>query len=116
MDSYEVLHRAQATVGEGPLWDHGAGVLRWVDTPHGRLHSFDPTTGHVSAVDVGADVGSAILHADGGLVLAQRGRVVHYHPATGQLTTIVEVEADQPTRLLNDAGVDRWQAVGRLRR
>jgi sugar lactone lactonase YvrE len=111
MTDFEVLHDAHATVGEGPLWDGRSGVLRWVDTPQGRLHAFDPASGDRTAIDVGTDLGSVVPHVDGGLVLALRGRVARYDGATGQLTTIAEVEADRPTRYLNDAGID---PAGRL--
>jgi sugar lactone lactonase YvrE len=111
MTDFEVLHDAHAIVGEGPLWDSRTGVLWWVDTPQGRLHAFEPISGDRTVTDVGTDLGSVVSHADGGLVLALRGRVAHYDGATGQLTTIAEVEADSPDRFLNDAGVD---PVGRL--
>jgi sugar lactone lactonase YvrE len=108
---YEVLHQSRATVGEGPLWDPKAQVLRWVDTPSGTLHVFDPSDGSDRAVELGTDLGSIALHADGGLALALRGEVAHFDPVTGSVTTIAEIEAAKPTRLLNDSGVD---PAGRL--
>lgn len=106
-----MLQQADAIVGEGPLWDPMRNVMWWVDTPRGVVHAYDPASGGCSVMTVGSDVGSVALHDDGGLVLLLRGRVARCQPESGTTTTIVTIEADQPTRFLNDSGVD---PAGRL--
>lgn len=75
---------AQCHLGEGPVWDPGERLLRWVDIIPGHLHAFDPVTGARSRFAVaGPDgpayprphpdavpVGAFGLAAGGGLVFA----------------------------------------------
>ena len=41
----EVAVPAQCELAEGPVWDAGRGVLRWVDILPGRVHALDAVTG-----------------------------------------------------------------------
>ena len=73
---------SQCYLAEGPVWDQGSGVLRWVDINPGHVHAFDPATGaHTRFAPAGADgpaaprddavpVGAIGLTTGGGLVLA----------------------------------------------
>ena len=72
MSMARVLVRAESRVGEGPVWDAAAGVVRWVDILAGELHSTDPGTGATTSITVPTLVGAAAPRAGGGLVLATR--------------------------------------------
>jgi sugar lactone lactonase YvrE len=78
----DIAVASQCYLAEGPVWDQGAGVLRWVDINPGHVHAFDPATGaHTRFAAAGADgpavprddavpVGAIGLTTGGGLVLA----------------------------------------------
>src|SRR5687768_1886243 len=68
--SPDIVLRAGATLGEGPIWDAEAGRLMWVDILRHLVHSFDPATGSDEAVDVGSPVGAVASRVGGGWVLA----------------------------------------------
>jgi sugar lactone lactonase YvrE len=68
----EVVLEAEASVGEGPVWDERTNVLVWVDIMNNALHTFDPVSGQDRQLDVGQPVGAAALRDGGGLVLALR--------------------------------------------
>ncbi|NEC27466.1 SMP-30/gluconolactonase/LRE family protein [Streptomyces sp. SID8111] len=68
----EVAVRAEATLGEGPVWDAAAGRLRWIDILAARLHTYDPATGRRTVRTVDQHVGAARPRAGGGLVLNLR--------------------------------------------
>ena len=72
MSVLTVLVRAASRVGEGPVWDAAAGLLRWVDILAGELHATDPGTGTTASITVPTLVGAAAPRAGGGLVLATR--------------------------------------------
>ena len=68
----EVAVRATALVGEGPLWDAGAGRLYWVDIASGAVHRSDLDTGTGTCTVYGGNVSALALTRDGGLVAAMR--------------------------------------------
>src|SRR5260370_32441277 len=72
----EQLTEACATLGEGPIWDEAAGVLRWVDMLDGDVLTISPA-GTIERLHV-AKVAAAIRpRANGGLVVAvERGFLV----------------------------------------
>lgn len=72
MSEARVLVRAASRVGEGPVWDSAAGMLRWVDILAGELHTTDPESGATTSITVPTLVGAAAPRARGGLVLATR--------------------------------------------
>ena len=41
-----------ALCGESPVWDARRQVLHWVDIPRETVHSFDPTTGRNTTVQL----------------------------------------------------------------
>lgn len=43
--SADVVVSSQCYLAEGPVWDPGARLLRWVDIIPGHLHGFDPVAG-----------------------------------------------------------------------
>lgn len=54
----EVVIRAQASVGEGPVWDNRSGCLCWVDIDNGVLYENDLGTGHQRSSHVGTMLGA----------------------------------------------------------
>jgi sugar lactone lactonase YvrE len=89
--------------GEGPVWDAGAGVLRWVDMLAGDVLTLEPT-GTVTRRHVG-DVAAAFRpRTAGGMVVAvERGFVLV--DADGEVGPVREAFTDTGVRM-NDGGCD----------
>lgn len=68
--SVEVVVHTQALIGESPVWDTTAGVLRWVDVLRGEIHATDPANGSDEVVRIGTAVGAVALRRRSGLVVA----------------------------------------------
>jgi len=106
-----VLSGARAELGEGPLWDPGRAILWWVDILGGLVHGYVPGpaaagSGPVYRHEVGTAATVVLLHADGGLVVATPQGVARLDPDSGELTTVVELEADETDRRPNDGACD----------
>ena len=68
----DVVIDMHARLGEGPLWDHRAGVVAWVDILAGLVHLTEPATGVTTSIPAGTEVGALALNGDDGYLLAIR--------------------------------------------
>jgi sugar lactone lactonase YvrE len=98
-----------ATLGEGPLWDAGAGALWFVDIKAGRIHRCDAGGDDRRTIEVGGNPSFILPLATGGFVVGNRDRLLGFdgERITGEIDRI----AMHPTNRFNDATVD---AHGRL--
>lgn len=103
----ELVLDARADCGEGPTWDAERGQLIWVDIHKGLVHRFEPSADRDVFVDAGQSVGAAVPTGSGGLMLAGRDGFALLDEASGQVTMIAEVEADDPQMRMNDGKCDR---------
>jgi sugar lactone lactonase YvrE len=94
------------TLGEGPVWDARDQSLYWVDILESRVHRM-AADGSFSSWDTGQPVGAVVPRASGGLVVAVRDGFMALDPGSGSLTTLAEVEKDQPGNRMNDGSCDR---------
>jgi len=94
------------TLGEGPVWDARDQSLYWVDIPERRVHQI-AADGSLSSWDTGQPVGTVVPRASGGLAVAVRDGFMALDPVSGALTTLAEVERDQPGNRMNDGACDR---------
>jgi len=103
----EVALKAEADLGEGPLWDPASGSLLWVDINAGLVHRFDPLTGADHATGVGQSVGAVAptLRPDT-VVVAVRDGYGSLDLATARFRLIAPVEADVPENRMNDGKCD----------
>jgi len=111
MADVAVLSGPRAELGEGPLWDSGRQILWWVDILGGLVHGYVPgRAAQGSAPAYRHDVGTAatvvLPHVDGGLVVATPEGLARLDPDSGELTVVVELEADEADRRPNDGGCD----------
>lgn len=101
----ELLHAADAELGEGPRWDHRSDELIWVDILAGEVHMLDLAAGQDRVIEVGRHVGAALPRASGGFALAIRegfcGLTIE-----GEGETLGVVFEDSERRM-NDARCDR---------
>ena len=95
-----------AELGEGAHWDADSGALYWLDCPVGRVYRLD-ADGNLQHWDAGQPVGAVVHRAGGGLVLTASDGFLVLDTATGAVTPLAPVEADQPATRMNDGACDR---------
>lgn len=100
--------KAEAIVGESPLWSPHERVLYWVDITGQKIHRFNPRaavndTSHLPQQPV-TSVG---LREKGGLVITLRKDFAFFNPETGDLKLLSDPEEDKPYDRFNDAKCDR---------
>jgi len=104
----EVVVPAQCELAEGPVWDAGRQLLRWVDILPGRVHALDPVTGAHTWFDAGEPVGTVGLTRGGGLVLALVDAFALADHDGRQLSRIGEFRIDRTVVRFNDGKPDPW--------
>jgi sugar lactone lactonase YvrE len=102
----ELALRADAIVGESPVWSVHEKVLYWVDISRGLIHRFNPETGNDEIFKVPQPVSALALRERGGLVLALRDGFAFFDLETEKLEMINDPEADLPDNRFNDAKCD----------
>lgn len=102
----ELVLKAEATLGEGALWDPQSQRLLWVDIEGHQLHRFDPQQGHDQAIDLGESVSTVVPRASGGLVVALPHRLVALDVASGRRELLAEAEVDNRDTRFNDGKCD----------
>ncbi len=107
----DLVLNAQATLGEGPIWDDEAQLLYWVDIINGHLHAYNPATDKDVVYDVGHQIGTVVPRQSGGVILALENGFAAYNLETKILTPINDPEADLPDNRFNDGKCD---PAGRL--
>lgn len=107
MVEVECVLRAEARLGEVPVWSPRAGLLYWVDIRAPALHALNPATGQDRVWAMPEAIGAVALHAEGGLLLALASGLFRFDPESGALTPLQPIEADIATSRLNDGRCDR---------
>ena len=102
----ELIVDAHAQVGEGAIWDADKQILYWVDILSNKLYVYDPASGQNKTYDVGQHVGTIVPRASGGVMLALYEGFAAYDLETGELTMIVDPEADLADNRFNDGKCD----------
>jgi len=102
----ELVWDAQAALAEGPVWDGSDHVLWWVEILGGEVHRYDPGDGSDCHWTVGQMVGTAVLRASGGLLLAAEHGFMAFDPGDGSLQPICDPEPDRPQNRMNDGKCD----------
>lgn len=106
----QLLIDSQCTLGEGATWCAASGRFWWTDIEGKRLFRHDPRMTGDSATEsfeMPERLACFAMCADPGvLLLGLASRLAFFEIASGRIETIVEVEADLPTRL-NDGRCDR---------
>lgn len=100
-----VLHRHDAHVGEGPVWDPRRGRVIWVDIPNGHVLSTDPADGSTQFRELDRAVGVVLPRASGSYVAALQDGFYALADA-GEPELIAAVEADDPVTRFNDGEID----------
>jgi sugar lactone lactonase YvrE len=103
---FELLFDAKAALAEGPFWHATEQRLYWVDIPAGRLHALDPNTGNDVTYDAGRLLGCAVPCDDGQWLLAGKGGITRFDPASGTQTPLADPEPDLSENRCNDGKCD----------
>jgi sugar lactone lactonase YvrE len=121
MTTAQLLLDAQATLGEGPIWDMRENALWWIDINEHRLHRYAPNAGPGDGVpsdggpgnrgndttyDIGQRVGTVVPRASGGLMLAVENGFAAYDPASKSLEILADPESHLPGNRFNDGKCD----------
>ncbi|MEM8637617.1 MAG: SMP-30/gluconolactonase/LRE family protein [Cyanobacteria bacterium P01_G01_bin.54] len=96
----------RARLGEGPIWNAMQHVLHWVDIYNRRVHTFDPSTGEDTYIEVDTVVGGLFLEDQKHLILAQENGLTRLDLQQGTTTPLIAIEADCPNNRLNDVKAD----------
>lgn len=109
----ECVQRANAVLGEGPVWDARSGNLFWLDIRRGEIYRHHLATGEQTGRWVlPARAGCLALTEDERtLVVTAGGSLFRLDLAGGNLAPIAAPEATRPLFRFNDGAVDR---AGRL--
>lgn len=100
--------RADAHLGESPVWDSGREVLWWVDINGAAVHCYDPVSDRDRAGSVSLKPAALAVRDRGGLVLATDDGFWAYAPESGDLTPLApDPEPEFPRNRLNDSRCDR---------
>jgi sugar lactone lactonase YvrE len=103
----ECVLKAEAVVGESPVWCAREQALYWVDITGQKIHRFHPNTGCNDTFHLPQPVTCLGLRQGGGLVLTLPKEIAFFDPATGNLREINRVEEDKPANRFNDGKCDR---------
>lgn len=108
MTELQVFCKADALLGEGPLWDHRHGALAWVDIEGRRVHVTSADGSGTRSYETPDKVGAVALHEGGGLLLAVGAGFATLDLVSEQVEWVVEVVpgADPEVVRMNDGGVD----------
>lgn len=98
-------------LGEGPVWDAEAGLLRWVDLLGGAIQSWDPATGEHQRIDHTGTLGAVIPRRGRGPLIAAGREFIGLDEDGTVGRTLLALEPDLPDNRLNDC---RCDTAGRL--
>lgn len=107
MIDFECIGDLRQNLAEGPIWCPRERALYWVDIRKPAVHRYDPATRGVAAWPMPDLVGSLAVCERGGVLVALRGRLARFDPASGHLESLVSVDAELPDNRCNDGKCDR---------
>jgi sugar lactone lactonase YvrE len=92
-DKANLLLKTEATLGEGPVWDHRTNQLYWVDIVNKIVNRYDPKLDQNSTFDIGQDVSCIVPRESGGFVLGVREGLASVDANINDFKLIVEKKA-----------------------
>ena len=106
MINAEVVHAAEAGLGEGCVWSPVEDLLVWVDIIGQAVHRFDHASGQpVGVWRYAESVGNAEPRAGGGLALGL-GNTVTLTDRVGAIETVIALPGEPESNRANDGAVD----------
>jgi sugar lactone lactonase YvrE len=102
----EVVQRAQALVGEGPVWLGAEGKLIWTDIKGLNLYALDPSTGVAQSWSTPERIGALIPRAGGGFVALGKSGIKLTDVPFAHFEQVAHPDSDRPHNRFNDAKCD----------
>jgi sugar lactone lactonase YvrE len=103
----ELACQDEATLGEGPLWDHRDGRLLWVDIVEGVINVLLPSASTMQRIELGENIGCIALTARSDTVVGALRSGWHWVDLeTGEKRLIARSPTERLCRV-NDGAVDR---------
>ncbi len=102
----ELLHKADSTLGEGPVWDHRQQHLFWVDIEGCKLHCHQPAANENQHWEFNEMIGAVVPKADGNLLLALESGLATYDLANNNLIRHEALNNSDPMLRFNDGKCD----------
>lgn len=99
--------KAEAVVGESPVWCAGEQALYWVDITGQQIHRFHPNNGRNDTFHLPQPVTCVALRQSGGLVVTLSKEFAFFDPETESLRELKHIEEDKPANRFNDGKCDR---------
>ena len=100
------VQAANATVGEGPVWDAERNALWWLDIRQGRILLYDPAIGQVGQWWMPSQVFSLSLASHGQLLVALETGLYLFRHESGELRRFGDLVHGPETTRFNDGKVD----------
>lgn len=110
MADVAVAARAEATIGESPVWSTRRERLLWIDITGKRLHAHDPEEGTSKAVTVASTIGLLAEAPSGDLVLGLEDGLARLG-VDGEIERLAGAPHADPAFRFNDG---KFDAHGRL--
>lgn len=102
----EVVIKARARIGEGPVIDARSGRLCWVDIPRGVLHQSSLDTGAQESWTVATSLGAVAPRSGGPGFAVASGEGFGF--LVDGVLEVVDRVLPEPFRRMNDAKCDPW--------
>ena len=107
----ELLHEAQHTLAEGPLWDYKNNTQYWVDILEKRVCGLKMEGGEYFEYTLDKEIGTIALTSTSELLLAMSDGVYFFNPKLNSLRFIEGSKPPDSDQRYNDGKCD---AAGRL--
>ncbi|UXY14437.1 SMP-30/gluconolactonase/LRE family protein [Chitiniphilus purpureus] len=102
------ISASRFNLAECILWDDALRVLWWTDIHASRLWRYDPATRQEHSWALPERLGCfALTHAAGVLLLGLEQGLARFDTASGRLSWLAPVAANQPQHRINDGRCDR---------
>ncbi len=109
----ESVLAAEATLGEGSLWDHVRNRLLWVDIDRGLLHIYNPSDATNQTYSLGKKVGTVVpVYKSDKVVVALEDGVYGFTP--GDEAPALWVESPEKSTTRNRFNDGKCDPAGRL--
>jgi L-arabinonolactonase len=103
----ECVLKAEAIIGESPVWCPQSKRLYWADIVGQTVNIFNPADGSNQTFKLPELVTSISPRRGKGLLLTLRNRFAFFDPPTGKLDVLAAPEPDKPGNRFNDGKCDR---------
>jgi len=100
------LWEAQATLGEGVMWDAANNRVWFVDIKGHRLHRCDADGANRQSWDAPGQVSFIVPAIDGGYIVSLEDGLYRFIEESGEFLPLAKVEADETGNRFNDGHVD----------